>query len=145
MDILLVLGSVTAKQSSFLRFAMLKHGLKPRIVRVNTDMYTDHDFDGYCLKEIERNNIPESQMMDYFETRTAELKQTIVNEAFGERSLVEVKAVLREPLGDHEDEVTKFAWLTDDLEFNLPDYTVMTGNDGSYWLEGAGYGHLVVS
>lgn len=146
MDILLVLGSVTAKQYSPVRFAMLTRGLKPRLVRVSTKYTSEADFSSAASMEaLSNDNISEDQFDDYVDNRVVELKELVIGQYFGDKSINQVKAIIREPLGIDESYVGKMLWLTEDMPINLPDYTVMVGDDGTFWLEGAGYGDLQIS
>jgi hypothetical protein len=146
MDILLVLGSVTAQQYAPVRFAMLNRGLKPRVVRVPTKYASNFDFgEAASLEALKNDNISEDQFSDYVDNRVVELKELVIGESFGNKSVDQVKAIIREPLGIDESYEEKMLWLTEELSINLPDYTVMVGDDGSSWLQGAGYGDLQIS
>lgn len=146
MDILLVLGSVTAQQYAPVRFAMLNRGLKPRVVRVSTKYTSDVDFvQAASLEALNKDNIGEDQFDDYVDNRVVELKELVIGESFGDKSITQVKAIIREPLGIDESYEEKMLWLTEELSIDLPDYTVMVGDDGSPWLQGAGYGELQIS
>jgi hypothetical protein len=146
MDILLVLGSVTAKQYGPVRFAMFTRGLKPQLVRVSTEYTLETDFSSVASMEaLSNDTIGEDQFDDYVDDRVVELKELVIGQSFGDKSIDQVKAIIREPLGIDESYQSKMLWLTEDMPINLPDYTVMVGDDGTFWLEGAGYGDLQIS
>ena len=145
MDVLLVLGNVTAKQYKPVCYAMLNRGLKPKIVRVSTKLSTEVDFGNAALGEASTKSLDDEQADDFTDARIGDLKEQIVGESFRDASIDQVVAIIREPLGLTESYQDKMLWLTKDLPINLPDYTVMIGDDGSFWLDGAGYGDLYVS
>jgi hypothetical protein len=145
MDLLLVLGSVTTKQYTPVRKAMLARGLKPQVVRVGTQLSLETDFLSFLLVQARTSKVPLDDLDDYFDVETKKLKQHIIEVNFGAYSVDDVKAIVHEPVGLHEDYISKMQWLTRLLPNDIPEYTVMTLNDGSDpWLEGTGYGDLKI-
>jgi hypothetical protein len=140
MDILLVLGSVTAKQYDVLRLAMLRRGMKPKIVRADTKLSTFNDF--VNLIPVEHFNAMSPDEVETFVT-TTEGEQ--VAQIFGDYSLSDVRAVIWEPstMTDHSTE--KMSWLIDRLPSSIVHYALYEGENGEVWIDGDGYGHLMLA
>ena len=143
MDILLVLGNaVTKKHYAPVSHAMLERGLKPKVVRVSTELSTESDFIDRLVSFDEIDKLSLKEIGDLVDSRSDVLKTQIIRESFGELSFDDVKAVVREPFGDDEDHETKMLWLTSQITPSYCEYTVIIGNDGNPWLQGEGYGDL---
>jgi hypothetical protein len=145
MDILLILGSVTAKQYEPLRLAMLQQGRRPKIVRITKPRRSSGLF-SKLLKEWESKNGTlneenEDDIVDFSEwseQRTDELLATIIKEAFNDSSTKEVKALLYPKdatIGDD------WFWITRSIPDTTPCYQVVKSeNDDTEYLEGYGFG-----
>lgn len=142
MDILLVLGSVTAKQYEPLRLAMLDRGVKAKIVRIKGP-HTSSDYFSQNLKEWEEANGPmnEEKLDDFDEwsdVRTKELLDASIKEAFKDGSIKDVRALLF-PLNATVG--SDWNWITKSIPSSVPCYQVMRSeNDRSQYLLGTGFG-----
>ena len=142
MAVLLVLGDVTAQQIAPVLKALKERGTNAVTVHISTKLPDESAFFNVL------HNTPESYCYspeayeELTNERTETLKRKLISEAFGDQSLSDVQAIIREPFGDDESNASKMRWLTDQAPEGCPEYTVMHGDDGIFWLQGEGLGDL---
>jgi len=142
MAVLLVLGDVTAQQIAPVLKALKERGTNAATVHISTKLPDESAFFNVL------HNTPESYCYspeayeELTNERTETLKRKLISEAFGDQSLSDVQAIIREPFGDDESNAGKMNWLTDQIETDYAEYTVMRGDDGIFWLQGEGLGDL---
>jgi len=142
MAVLLVLGDVTAQQIAPVLKALKERGTNAVTVHISTKLPDESAFFNVL------HNTPESYCYspeayeELTNERTETLKRKLISEAFGDQSLSDVQAIIREPFGDDESNAGKMDWLTDQIETDYAEYTVMRGDDGIFWLQGEGLGDL---
>jgi len=142
MAVLLVLGDVTAQQIAPVLKALKERGTNAVTVHISTKLPDESAFFNVL------HNTPESYCYspeayeELTNERTETLKRKLISEAFGDQSLSDVQAIIREPFGDDESNAGKMNWLTDQIETDYAEYTVMRGDDGIFWLQGEGLGDL---
>lgn len=155
MDVLLVLGSVTSEQYGRIRLAMLRMGLKPKIVRVPAEYATTDAFRERALDEWQTNGKPidwvdvdewqtNDKSIDRVDVRAAEIEIDLMKRCFGDAQVSDVKAVVVEPkLDDNsEDRGAYWDWLTDQVPEDVATYLVRLGESGGFYLDGFGFGRL---
>lgn len=134
MDILIVLGSVTSKQYEPARLKMLRKGQKPRIVRLATHPATVTEIASYLRQEDEDH----WDTLGFGETmrEIEQYQKRVINGAFGDMSLDNVRAILTEPAPEGYDEnLIEEHWIFDRfLDRRLDEYKLNLGEDGSTWL-----------
>lgn len=146
MDVILVLGPVTAKQYSPLSFAMVKRGLKPRIVRFDQDENATNA--GFVAAEanrlLEKEFDVKLMSLEDQERQTEILEENLltkrINEAFGDIPLSDVRVIVF-PYSPEERLLGSWEWLIERLDVEAC-YTVhLHEKSGSHWLSGWGYGN----
>ena len=145
MAVLLVLGNVTAQQIAPVLEAMNERGTKAATVHVSTKLPNESDFFNALYNTAESYCYSPEAYEELTNERTETLKRKLISEAFGDQSLSDVQAIIREPFGDDESNAGKMDWLTDQIETDYAEYTVMRGDDGNPWLQGEGLGDLEIS
>jgi hypothetical protein len=135
MGILLVLGSVTSKQYFRVRLAMAKAGMNPKVLRIKEPIPSiddvleqiDNEMKGKPFIGLEKHGL-----------RFEEIKQELLVRLFGEKGLGGIDAIVQEE-PDAQSSVLDFWGCIDEaLDLDLPHFIVRKGDDGSYWLDGAG-------
>ena len=142
MAVLLVLGNVTAQQIAPVLEALNERGTKVATVCVSTKLAYESAFFSVLYNTAESYSYSPEDYATLTNERTETLKRQLISEAFGDQSLSDVQAIIREPFGDDESNASKMRWLTDQAPEGCPEYTVMHGDDGIFWLQGEGLGDL---
>jgi len=145
MAVLLVLGNVTAQQIAPVLEALNERGTKVATVCVSTKLAYESAFFNVLYNTAESYSYSPEDYATLTNERTETLKRQLISEAFGDQSLSDVQAIIREPFGDDESHVGKMNWLTDQIETDYAEYTVMLSDDGNPWLQGEGLGDLEIS
>ena len=141
MDILLVLGSVRAKQYGRLRYAMSRRGLCPVIRRVPNDLaQVSAEIEVEVANEMGAD-ASDAAMASAYEQKLREYVESLLNGA----SLGDVKAVITPDRTDDSEDVDLHARVLALLPEDTPSYEVRVMDDGSFELVGVGYGDVLTS
>lgn len=144
MDILLILGSVTAKQYEPLRLAMLDKGIKAKIYRVREE--SNPDFFDQAFTEWERTNgsvgpdgIPSGD--PWIENRVEELRKEAITWVMQDAAFSDIKAILFQKGAVIDSD---WLWFTKEIHVDTPCYRVeQSESDDSQYLSGRGFGKVL--
>lgn len=100
MDILLLVGPITSSQYEPVLAAMREQGMKPELVRVGAEFASDGDFYTAAANNLPSNLI-DDKADEYADNWVAQKKKSILNAAFGDKSLMDVKGVVFYAENDH--------------------------------------------
>ena len=146
MDIIVVFGSVTSAAYQHLRLAMMRQGLKPKIVRFDKERQYESfsAFIGDVMFGASKHGIDidsDDPHVDYLiEQAAEELANKCFSQVFESNEMVDsVKAVIFPPTLGYDD--TRWLWVTERFPDGYAEYTAHESEDGgSPWLWGDGFG-----
>ncbi|MEO5950021.1 MAG: hypothetical protein ABIQ04_01085 [Candidatus Saccharimonadales bacterium] len=135
MGILLVLGSVRARQYSRMRQAMQLAGMKPQVLRIKGPIPSIEDVMRQVDADMKGTPVDELK----WDARYDQIKQDLLITLFGDQGLAGIDAIVQEEPDATHSNLDFWGCIDDATELDVPYYIVRKGEDGSHWLDGTGF------